>query len=75
MTVLALRAWSLESTAMSSMAGLAELPSSAEGKIKSFQVHVPDEDIADLKTLLSHSRIGPQIYENGLHGGRLGLRQ
>jgi microsomal epoxide hydrolase len=57
------------------MAGFSDLPPSTKGEIKPFQVHVLDEDIAELNTLLGHSRVGPQTYENGPHGGQLGLRR
>lgn len=49
---------------MSPFTGFDAVPAGAPGKPEPFQLHVPDSEIADFKTLLKLSPIGPQTYDN-----------
>lgn len=49
---------------MASFQGFDKLPSAASVKPEPFQLHVPDSDLADFKTLLKLSPVAPATYEN-----------
>lgn len=48
-------------------------PPTAAANLKPFQFRVPDDDIAELKTLLKLSKLGPETYENLQKGGKYGI--
>jgi Epoxide hydrolase N terminus len=58
---------------MASTPSFADLPSTAKGTFTPFKVNIPDKELSDLKTLLNHSHLGPQTYENGLSDLKLGI--
>lgn len=49
---------------MASFNGFDKLPSAATGKPEPFQLHVPEADFTDFKTLLKLSPVAPPTYEN-----------
>lgn len=49
---------------MTSFDGFDSVPAGATGKAEAFRLHVPDSEMADFKTLLKLSKIGPETYEN-----------
>lgn len=49
---------------MASFHGFDTVPAGATKKCEPFQLHVPESELADLKTLLRLSKIGPDTYEN-----------
>jgi microsomal epoxide hydrolase len=51
----------------------ARLPTGAADRFCPFQVHVPNEDIEHLSSLLSLSRLGRKTYESSFADRRLGL--
>lgn len=49
---------------MTSFNGFGTLPGAAASQVDTFQLHVPDNEVADFKTLLQLSKLGPETYEN-----------
>lgn len=49
---------------MANFNGFDKIPSGAKGKAEAFQLHVPETELADFKTLLRLSPVGPQTWEN-----------
>lgn len=49
---------------MASSHGFNTVPAGATDKVEAFQLHVPEAELSDFKTLLKLSKIGPATYEN-----------
>lgn len=49
---------------MTSLNGFDTLPAGATSRAGAFQLHVPDSEIADFRTLLELSKLAPETYEN-----------
>lgn len=51
----------------------ASIPSAAPSKPMPFEVHVPQVELDELRTLLGLSRLGPETFENQQQDGRFGI--